>query len=184
MNYGILIVDDEPQVREVLKRHIERPEYVIYLADGVIQGLEILSTEKIDIVISDYKMPGISGTEFLSMAKQRCPDTERILITAYADLDMAINAINNGEIYRFFTKPCNFDELNIAIRQALERRELFIYARRFYSAYKTQSAAMKKLEKQFPGLTDVQKTDTGSFVIEDPNIDVKTFLAKVQKELK
>ena len=183
MSYGILIVDDEEQVREILSRHLECPEYRIHTADGVIQGLEILDAEKIDVVISDYKMPGLSGTEFLTLVKNKYPNTGRILITAYGDLEMAIKAINSGEIYRFFTKPCNFAELSVAVRQALEHQELFRNAKRLFSAYKTQSKAMKKLEKQYPGLTEVQKTETGSFVIDIASEDIKTFLSQVEKEL-
>jgi two-component system probable response regulator PhcQ len=183
MSYGILIVDDEEQVREILSRHLECPEYNIHCANGVLQGLEMLDAEIIDVVISDYKMPGISGTEFLTMVKNKYPEIERILITAYGDLEMAVRAINNGEIYRFFTKPCNFAELSVAVRQALEHRELFRNAKRLLSAYKIQSMAMKKLEKQYPGLTEIQKTETGSFVIDAAATDIKTFLSQVDKEL-
>jgi len=184
MRYGILIVDDEEQVREIMKRHLERDEYSIHVANGPIQGLEILDVENIDVVISDYKMPGIMGTEFLSMVKHKYPDIERILITAHGDLEMAISAINNGEIYRFFTKPCNFAELSSAVRQALERRELFRNAKRLFSAYKVQSMAMKKMEKQYPGITDAQKTETGSYVIGAETTDIKSFLSQVDKVLK
>jgi two-component system, probable response regulator PhcQ len=183
MRYGILIVDDEEQVREIMKRHLEQDGYDIFIADGPVRGLEVLSEENIDVVISDYKMPGLTGTDFLSMVRHTYPDTERILITAYGDLEMAMNAINTGEIYRFFTKPCNFVELSTAVGQALERRELFKNAKRLFNAYKAQSMEMKKLEKQHPGLMEAQKTDTGSYVIESDAKDIKVFLNQVDREL-
>jgi two-component system probable response regulator PhcQ len=73
----------------------------------------------VDVVISDEKMPGMSGSEFLSLVRQEYPDTIRIILTGYGSLESAIRAINEGEIYRLFTKPCNVIDLAITIRLAL-----------------------------------------------------------------
>lgn len=124
--YNILIVDDEPYVISSLKRLFIDEPYDIYEANNASEGLEIFKRHCIHVVISDEKMPDISGSEFLAAVRDRYPRTIRILLTGYASLEAAMKAINKGEIYRFFTKPWEETEIRDAVRAAIVRYNIGI----------------------------------------------------------
>jgi response regulator RpfG family c-di-GMP phosphodiesterase len=102
----VLCVDDEPQVLDGLGLHLRR-RYEMLTAPGGTVALEILRTaEPIAVIVSDMRMPGMDGATFLKAARQLMPDATRILLTGYAELDTAIAAVNEGQIFRFLSKPC------------------------------------------------------------------------------
>ena len=107
MKHNVLIVDDDPAVRDVVREAFSAEPYALLIAGSADDALDIMSRTQADVVISDEKMPGMSGSEFLSIVRKKYPDTIRIILTGHADLEAAIRAINEGEIYRFFRKPCN-----------------------------------------------------------------------------
>lgn len=124
--YNILLVDDEPNVISSLKRLFIDEPYDIYEANNASEGLELFKKHRIHVVISDEKMPDISGSEFLAAVRDRYPRTIRILLTGYASLEAAMKAINKGEIYRFFTKPWDEAEIRDAVRAAIVRYNIGI----------------------------------------------------------
>lgn len=121
----VLFVDDEQPILNSLERmYLERDDLRCLFASSGPEGLEILEKEEIWVVVSDYLMPGMRGIEFLARVKARRPNTIRIMMTAYADLTIAIDAINKSEAYRFVTKPWNNQELVEVVDEALMRYEL------------------------------------------------------------
>lgn len=121
----VLFVDDEQSIRNAIERmYLERDDLRCLFAASGQEGLDILAKEDVWVVVSDYLMPGMRGIEFLSKAKGLRPDTIRIMMTAYADLTIAIDAINKSEAYRFVTKPWNNKELMDMVDEALMRYEL------------------------------------------------------------
>ena len=117
----ILIVDDDKEnILKTLERLMENEGYKIFLAENGLNGLEIIKREDIHLVISDHRMPNMDGTKFLQEVKKILPDTIRIMLTGHADLEVAIKAINEGEVYRFITKPWNNVELLSTIKQGVE----------------------------------------------------------------
>ena len=119
--YAILYVDDEEQALKYFRKGLER-DFQILTAPNAEQALAILEKEadKIGVVISDHRMPGMTGVEFLTEVRSRWPAIVRMLITAYAGIDNAIGAINSGAIYRYITKPANLKELHAALAGALD----------------------------------------------------------------
>ncbi len=118
----ILCVDDEISILKTLKRLFMDSEYEVLTASSSGEGLDLLSsTQPIQVVISDYRMPGINGVEFLQEVCRTWPQTVRIVLSGYADTASIVSAINEGEIYKFIPKPWNDDELKITIANALER---------------------------------------------------------------
>jgi DNA-binding NtrC family response regulator len=106
----ILVVDDEPDILTVLKGFLEsRLQARVETAGSGMEALQLLRQAPFDLVLSDYKMPGMDGLAFLSKANEVAPDAVRIMITAYADVDLAIGAINQARILHFFTKPIDPD---------------------------------------------------------------------------
>ncbi|MEW6601457.1 MAG: response regulator [Nitrospirota bacterium] len=165
MDNVILLVDDEPNVISSLKRALMDEPYIIMTANSGIEGLNILKEKRIKLVISDEKMPGMSGSEFLSAVKNLFPDTIRIILTGHASIQAAMNAVNNGEIYRFFSKPWNEIEIKLAIRSAIEKYDLEKENKRLLKTVKRQEGELRQLEKSYPGITSMQKDDEGNLVL-------------------
>ena len=119
--FAILYVDDEEQALKYFKKGLEK-DFQILTAPNAEQAMAILGreAERIAVVISDHRMPGRTGVEFLTELKHKWPSIVRILITAYAGIDNAIAAINSGAIYRYITKPANLKELQAALNGAME----------------------------------------------------------------
>jgi len=161
----ILFVDDDPNVTAALKRSLRSAPYNVVTAEGADEALKILATVQVDVVVSDERMPGMSGSELLSLVCRRYPETIRIILTGQASLEAAIRAINQGEIYRFFTKPCNEIDLAVTIRQALQQKELLSERHRLLELIRNQTAQLEQLERVCPGITGVQKDDSGSVLI-------------------
>jgi DNA-binding NtrC family response regulator len=120
MEHRILFVDDEPNILDGYKRQL-RKQFNIETAEGGERGLDMVKNNgPFSVVVSDLKMPGIDGNHFLALVKEVSPETTRILLTGYADLKSAIEAINNGNIFRLLTKPCDRLDLVQALENGIE----------------------------------------------------------------
>ena len=120
----ILLVDDEVNILSSLRRLFRPSGYRILTAESAAMGLAILEEDTVDLVISDMRMPNMSGAEFLKEVKERWPSTIRILLTGYSEIAATISAINEGGIYRYLSKPWNENELLHTVAQAVEFRQL------------------------------------------------------------
>src|ERR1700694_4110849 len=114
----LLLVDDETNVLNALMRVLRRNGYRILTATCAEEALDILAREDVQVIISDQRMPGMSGTELLSKIKDTHPETVRIVLSGYADLDAVTEAVNRGVIYQFIAKPWNDEELRLQIQDA------------------------------------------------------------------
>jgi len=121
--FAILYVDDEESNLRIFKNTF-RKEYNVHTATLAEQGIEILKNEKIDIIISDQRMPGMTGVEFFEYTLKEYPDLNRILITGYTDFSAIKNAINNAKIYQYVQKPWRENDLSNTIKEALKIYEL------------------------------------------------------------
>jgi signal transduction histidine kinase len=117
--YPILYVDDEPENLRIFELTFRR-DFTIFTATNGEQGLEIINTKPVAMVISDHRMPGMTGTEFLARAAAIDPKTVRIMVTAYGDAATLQDAINNGSIYRFIPKPWNPDDVRATLIRGIE----------------------------------------------------------------
>jgi len=179
----ILFVDDEPNVTSALKRALRREPYEILSAISAKEGLEILARDPIDVVVSDEKMPGMSGSAFLGEICRKYPDTIRIMLTGQASLEAAIRAINEGEVYRFFTKPCNDADLAVTIRHALQQRDLVRQSRRLLRVCQEQAIALEELERQNPGLTRLETDKSGAIIVEEIKGDPEDLIRQIEREI-
>ncbi|WP_342113262.1 EAL domain-containing protein [Pseudoduganella sp. OTU4001] len=114
----LLLLDDEPNVLSSLVRLLRRDGYQILLAHNAQEAFAQLATHEVQVVVSDQRMPEMNGTEFLSRVRKLYPDTVRIILSGYAELESVLSAINRGEIYRFYTKPWDDQDLRENIREA------------------------------------------------------------------
>ena len=118
----ILCVDDEPNILSSLRRLFRGKGYQVLTAESGAQGLQLLEQQPVDLVISDMRRPEMDGARFLAQVRERWPNTVRLLLTGYSDVQSIQDAINCGEIYRYITKPWDDNDILLIVRHALERR--------------------------------------------------------------
>lgn len=120
----LLLVDDEPSIVSSLKRLFRRDGYRIVTAGSGAEGLQRLTEYEVDVVLSDQRMPGMTGVEFLRRAKDLYPDTVRLVLSGYTELQSITDAVNEGAIYRFLTKPWDDERLLEHVREAFAHKEM------------------------------------------------------------
>lgn len=183
MKPHILLVDDEVNVLSALTRALFEEPYQVTCAKSGEEALDLIAKHPFKVVISDERMIGMQGSELLAILKERYPHTLRILLTGHATLEAAMKAVNQGEIYRFFTKPWNDTDLKFAIRSAIERYDLEAENRRLLATVKNQAMEIKVLEKRYPGISRVEKDKQGSFVLPDlSDAEIRRMLAECEQE--
>jgi response regulator RpfG family c-di-GMP phosphodiesterase len=143
----ILFVDDEMPVLRSLKRLLRPTGHEIHIANSGSEGLELLDEHPIDVVVSDMRMPEMNGTQFLTSVAGKWPDTTRMLLTGYADLTSAIDAINSGYISRYLTKPWHDADILMSIDQAVEYQRLAKDKRRLEQVTIEQNTALRALNE-------------------------------------
>ena len=136
--FTLLFVDDEPDIVDSLRRSF-RKVYSVLTATSGNEALELLKTRKVDLIISDQRMPGMTGDELLASAKTLQPDTIRILLTGYSDLESLVKCVNEASIYKYMTKPWEPEVLRLTVDRALEHldvaRKLKLAAEQLKDAY-------------------------------------------------
>jgi response regulator RpfG family c-di-GMP phosphodiesterase len=120
----VLLVDDEPNVIAALKRDLRHRGYRILTASSGAEGLDLLARNKVDVIVSDQSMPGMSGVEFLRRAKDIYPESVRMILSGDVDLPVAITAVNDGAISRLLLKALDEGNLGKYIEQAIRVKEM------------------------------------------------------------
>jgi len=148
--YRVLFVDDEPRVTSSLKA-IFRHEYDVLIANSGAEALTVLSTEKIDVLVSDQRMPHMLGNELLKQVSKLYPQTMRILLTGFMDKKAIVDSINQGEVYRFINKPWRNDEIREVVAEAALASEIpIVTASRPSSSDSPQGAASEVVSEAKP----------------------------------
>lgn len=182
MSERILLVDDEPNILSALQRLLRNGlkdtaggRYAVESFTDATQALARARECTFALSISDQRMPGMTGVEFLSALRQVQPDCGRIILSGYADLSALIAGINEAEISRFISKPWTDFDLLSAVREVLRIRELMLENQRLADQVRQQNAVLtaqevelRRLERLEPGITHVKWGSDGSFILEDP----------------
>jgi two-component system, probable response regulator PhcQ len=163
----ILIVDDEENVCHALRRSLRKEGYELFFGNEPAQGLDLLKKQPVDMVISDHLMPNMTGLEFLKIVRERYPDAMRLMLTGHADMQTAIDAINQGAIYRFLTKPWDDTELKVTLFLAFEQLDMERENRKLLSMVRRQYDMLKGLEAENPGIAHITKDAQGFILIDD-----------------
>ncbi len=145
--HTLLIVDDEVDVLESL-RHLFHRTYRVVTASSGDQAIEALENNDVHLILSDQRMPGMTGDVFLSYARRTCPDAIRMLFTGYADIQAVINAVNEGHIFRYILKPWDAGELEGVIRQAAVQYELLADRKRLIAELQEANARLTKVNEE------------------------------------
>ena len=179
----LLFVDDEPGILSSLRRLFRPHGYRILVAESGALGLAELEKTPVDLVISDMRMPEMDGATFLKAVRQRWPDTVRILLTGYADVTSTVAAINEGEIYRYVSKPWDDNEIVNTVREALERYRLKQENLRLTALTQSQNEELKGLNaslEQKVAERTAELRQALSFVEQSHGELKKSFLTSVQ----
>ncbi|MEK0195282.1 response regulator, partial [Microcoleus anatoxicus] len=148
----LMVVDDEPDNLDLLYRTFRR-DFQVYKADSALTALEVLDAQgEMAVIISDQRMPEMNGTEFLGKTVERFPDTIRILLTGYTDVEDLVEAINSGQVFKYITKPWNPEELKLVINQASET----------YKYYKQRSVELRRALRKESLFNEVMSVIRGS----------------------
>lgn len=183
MKDTILLVDDEANVLSALTRALIDDPYEILTASGGREALEMMEGKTIKAIVSDERMIGMQGSELLAEVKHRSPHTVRILLTGHATLEAAMRAVNEGEIYRFFTKPWDDTQIRFALMSAIEKYNLEAENRRLLATVKDQAMEIKVLEKRYPGISRVEKDSSGTFILPDmEENEIAGLIAECERE--
>ena len=146
--HSILIIDDEEAILDIMTMMLEDEGYDLQTANSAEEGLKILkASPNFSLIISDQLMPGMTGVQFFTQAKEICPNALRVLLTGYTDTDAIIDAINSGGIHLYLTKPWRRDELLYSINQMLSRAELIIENHRLDELVKKQNVELIELNR-------------------------------------
>ncbi|TAG94569.1 MAG: response regulator [Oscillatoriales cyanobacterium] len=164
----LMVVDDEPDNLDLLYRTFRR-DFQVYKADSALSALEVLDEQgEMAVIISDQRMPEMNGTEFLGKTVERFPDTIRILLTGYTDVEDLVEAINSGQVFKYITKPWNPEELKLVINQASET----------YKYYKQRSVELRRALRKESLFNEVMGVIRGSL---DYSSMVQTIVQTVGK---
>ncbi|MDP2827896.1 MAG: response regulator [Sulfuricellaceae bacterium] len=182
MMYRIMLVDDEENILKALRRVLANTPCIydgveypvkVEMFTSADEALDYAHFNAVDLVLSDYRMPGKDGVAFLREFKEIQPHAARLILSGYADLNAVIGAINEAQIYRFLNKPWNDYELVSSIAQALAYRNLTLenlhladQARLEQGAISPQELERKRLEEQEPGITKVNWGPDGSVILD------------------
>jgi response regulator RpfG family c-di-GMP phosphodiesterase len=140
----VLFVDDEAPILSALRRLFRPCGYTLLLAGSGAEALALLAQQPVDLVVSDMRMPGMNGAEFLQQVRERWPQTQRVLLTGYADISSTIAAINHGAIHRYVSKPWDDEDLLAVVREGLERSALMQENRRLQALTEAQNEALQQ----------------------------------------
>jgi two-component system, probable response regulator PhcQ len=164
----VLLVDDEENILSALQRTLRPENYTLLTATEPAQAIDFLKEGRVDVVLSDHLMPNMTGLDFLKEVRALYPDVVRIMLTGHAEVSVAVEAINEGEIYRFLTKPWDDAELKVALHLAFDKLALERSNRRLLAAVHHQRALLAQLGRQHPGLRHLLRDEGGALIV-DPD---------------
>ena len=145
--YHLLLVDDEPGILAALRRVFQRENYQLHFARNGLEAIKILASQDIHLIISDFMMPEMNGSELLAQVRERWPATIRIMLTGHANTEAVMGSIRDGAVYRFILKPWNDDDLRLTIALALEQ----------YALQQRNRALEQQNQKQYRDLETLAK---------------------------
>ena len=163
--HTLLLVDDEENIIASLKRLLRRDGYHIVTATSAAEGLQRLAENDVDVIVSDQRMPGMSGVEFLRRAKDLYPDTVRIVLSGYTELQSILDAINEGAIYRFLTKPWDDQLLRAHIAEAFRQKDMADENRRLAQQVEDANADLAALNARLEQAVTRQREQAQTMAI-------------------
>lgn len=152
--YNLLLVDDEPNILKALSRLFRDQHVNIFTASNAAEALEMFKKQKIQLLISDNLMPGMTGVELINKVKEVSPDTLRIILSGHSDIEAILNAVNHGEAYRFILKPWNDIDLKLTLNIALAQYKLIEDNKLLEKELFEKNRILENIRKNHPEIFD------------------------------
>jgi two-component system probable response regulator PhcQ len=171
--HNVVIVDDEPHVLKALGRLLRDENYALSTTTHPGEAIDAVKRAPVSLIVSDYEMPEMNGIDLLKLVKTMSPETIRIILTGKADMAATVRAINEGEVFRFVTKPWDDEDLKITIRHALMQYDLWSENRQLVRTVQVQRDALREIEEQYPGISkgpDVRRGNEDIYVIDESEL--------------
>ncbi len=169
---SLLIVDDEKYILKALQRELRDSDWDVTACSDPYEGMKLLASQEFDVVMSDYRMPGLSGVHLLAEALRLQPTAVRIMLSGYTDAPAMLQAVNNAELFRYLLKPWDPRELREVLFAALRRckelrvsRVLIAEKKREQDEMRRREEAKQQLEALEPGLTEVEFSPNGTICL-------------------
>jgi type II secretory ATPase GspE/PulE/Tfp pilus assembly ATPase PilB-like protein/FixJ family two-component response regulator len=159
--FTLLFVDDEESVLHALRRIFLEENYEVRLARTAEDAIRVLEADTVHLVVTDHRMPGMTGAQFLREVKRRWPETIRIMLTGYADVQSILGAVNEGAVYKFITKPWNDDDIRLSVSLALQQYVLLQENKRLREMAQRQRSKIKN----FAALFDENRGVAGNILV-------------------
>lgn len=176
--YNLLIIDDEVEITKALTRQFRR-KYRVFSTTSAEEGFDIMEKEKIQVVLSDQRMPGMSGVEFFARIKHKYPDALRLLLTGYSDLEAVVNAINEGQVFRYVTKPWNPVELDTIVGEAFEKYELITNNRKLIHRLNEANSTLEEKVKE-----RTRELEQANHELSELNLEKNKYIGMVAHDLR
>jgi signal transduction histidine kinase len=176
--YNLLIIDDEIEITKALTRQF-RKKYNVFSTTSAEEGFRILEEEKIQVVLSDQRMPGMTGVDFFAKIKDKYPYIMRVLLSGYTDSEALIGALNEGQVSRYVTKPWKQEELDSIIKEAFDKNELITRNRKLM--YSLKEANQNLEEKVKVRTQELEKLNSKLLEL---NIEKNRYIGMVAHDLR
>jgi response regulator RpfG family c-di-GMP phosphodiesterase len=153
----LLLVDDEENIVAALRRMLRVESWLVLSASSAEQALQLLARHEVDVILSDQRMPGMTGVELLRRARQLYPDTVRLVLSGYTELQSITDAINEGAIYKFLAKPWNDEQLRAHLREAFALKDIADQNRRLDHEVQAANRELAELNGRLQTLLSAQR---------------------------
>jgi DNA-binding NtrC family response regulator len=160
MEPTVLFVDDDQLLQDGLRRALRGEPYRALWASSGEQALAMLGSQRIDVLVADHLMPGIGGVELLAEARASHPQVVAIMLTGQASAGSVVRALNDGNVFRLLLKPCNGDEIAVAVRLALAHKALGDRQRLVLPLLRRLNAVIERVNERFPGIAEDHRQTT------------------------
>lgn len=164
---SILVVDDEADFLSSIRRLLRKEPYSVLTAESGTAALDLLARNPVSIVVSDYRMPGINGLALLRQVRSQYPEILTIMLTAISEIDIAMKAINDAGVYKFFLKPVEIHDLKLTLKRATEHLDLVAERNGLRRELGTRDSLLRNLENRYPGITKVERDKNGAYILKE-----------------
>jgi YesN/AraC family two-component response regulator len=169
----VLLVDDEPAILRAIVRALHASPFEVLAVESAAEALSLMRERRVDVLVTDIDMPEMSGLELVKLVRRELPATLRIVLTGAATMARALEAINEGEVHRFFSKPFDLDLFNATLRGLADRIQRLRREGELETRKARRDELYRWIEHAFPGTLDIVRDEGGRIVVDPPIEDVQ-----------
>lgn len=180
MQHLVLFVDDDREILELFRHMLRRESYAVEVARTSTSAFDVLASRRVSVVVADEGMPGMSGTELLARIQLEYPEVIRVMVTGQASVEVAMRAINEGNVFRFLTKPVCTAELIATLRDAVATSQVKNDPGAPDPDAQRRRSEIAQLESEWQGLTHVERDASGAIVVDETGDDLADVLREME----